>query len=39
MRYPGAVEVDGVDGWWERPDGPLVTPGEYIAELEVGGWA
>ena len=37
MRYPGAVEVDGVDGWWERPDGPLVVPGEYIAELVVAG--
>ncbi|MDE2749450.1 MAG: glycosyl hydrolase [Chloroflexota bacterium] len=37
MRYPGAVEIDGVDGWWERPDGPLVTPGEYVAELEIAG--
>ena len=37
MRYPGAVEVDGVDGWWERPDGPLVVPGEYVVELVVAG--
>ncbi len=37
MRYPGAVAVDGVDGWWERPDGPLVVPGEYVAELVVDG--
>ena len=37
MRYPGAAAVDGVDGWWERPDGPLVVPGEYGAELVVDG--
>ena len=37
MRYPGATDVDGVDGWWARPDGPLVVPGEYVAELVVDG--
>ena len=37
MRYPGAAEVDGVDGWWERPDGPMVVPGDYVAELVVNG--
>ena len=37
MRYPGAAAVDGVDGWWARPDGPLVLPGEYVAELAVAG--
>lgn len=37
MRYPGALAVDGVDGWWARPDGPLVQPGEYVAELVLAG--
>ena len=37
MRYPGATDVDGVDGAWERADGPLIAPGEYVAELAVGG--
>lgn len=37
MRYAGAAAVDGVAGWWDRPDGPLVLPGEYIAELVVAG--
>ena len=37
MRYPGAVEVAGVDGSWGRPDGPLVVPGGYVAELVVDG--
>ena len=37
MRTPGAAAVDGVAGWWERPDGPLVLPGEYVAELVVDG--
>ena len=35
MRYPGAVDVAGVDGSWARLDGPLVVPGEYVAELVV----
>lgn len=37
MRYPGAVAVDGLAGSWERPHGPLVVPGEYLAELAIGG--
>ena len=37
LRYPGAAAVDGVDGWWERPDGPMAVPGEYVAELVVDG--
>ena len=37
MRYEGAAEVEGVDGWWERPDGPTIVPGQYEAELLVGG--
>ena len=37
MRYAGSVAVDGVAGWWERPDGPMVVPGEYEAELVAGG--
>ena len=36
LRYPGATAVEGVDGAWDRPDGPMVVPGDYIAEL-VGG--
>ncbi len=36
LRYPGAVSVEGIDGAWERPDGPLAAPGEYSAELIVG---
>ena len=36
MRYEGAAAVAGVEGWWERPDGPMVVPGEYEAELMVG---
>ena len=37
LRYPGAEAVEGVDGWWERPDGPLLVPGQYLAELLVDG--
>jgi len=36
LRYPGAVDVDESLASWERPDGPLVVPGEYVAELVVG---
>ena len=36
LRYPGAVDVDESLASWERPDGPLVVPGEYAAELAVG---
>ncbi|MCY4020245.1 MAG: glycosyl hydrolase [Chloroflexi bacterium] len=36
LRYPGAVDVDKSLASWERPDGPLVVPGEYVAELVVG---
>ncbi len=37
MRYPGAALVEGVDGAWERADGPMVSPGSYLAELVVAG--
>ncbi len=36
LRYPGAVDVDESLASWERPEGPLVVPGEYVAELVVG---
>ena len=36
LRYSGAVDVDESLASWERPDGPLVVPGEYVAELLVG---
>ncbi|MCY3780768.1 MAG: glycosyl hydrolase [Chloroflexi bacterium] len=37
LRYPGAVSVEGLDGAWDRPDGPMIVPGEYLAELVVDG--
>ncbi len=37
MRCPGSTAVDGVDGSWGRPDGPLVVPGDYVVELVVDG--
>ena len=37
LRYPGALSVSDVPGAWERPDGPMIPPGEYVAELEAGG--
>ena len=37
LRYPGAESVAGVDGAWDRPDGPMIVPGEYLAELTVAG--
>ncbi len=37
LRYPGAVSVEGLDGAWDRPDGPMIVPGEYLAELLVDG--
>ena len=36
LRHAGAVDVDESLASWERPDGPLVVPGEYVAELVVG---
>ncbi len=36
LRYPGAVDVDESLASWERPDGPLVVPGKYVAELVLG---
>ncbi len=37
LRYPGAASVAGVDGAWDRPDGPMILPGEYLAELVAAG--
>ena len=37
LRYPGALSVEAVEGAWERLDGPLAPPGEYLAELVVDG--
>ncbi len=36
LRYPGALSVEGIDGAWERADGPMIVPGEYTAELVAG---
>ena len=36
LRYPGALSVDGIDGSWERADGPMIVPGDYSAELVAG---
>ena len=33
LRFPGAVDVDDELKSWERPDGPLVVPDQYRAEL------
>ena len=37
LRYPGALSVEGIDGAWNRPDGPMIVPGEYLAELVAAG--
>ena len=37
LRYAGALAVDESLASWERPEGPLATPGEYIAEIVQGG--
>ena len=37
LRYEGAALVEGVDGAWERLDGPMIVPGEYMAALVVDG--
>ena len=37
LRYPGAFSVEGIDGAWEREDGPMIVPGDYTAELVAGG--
>ncbi len=37
LRYPGALAVEGVDGAWDRHDGPMIAPGIYLAELVVAG--
>ena len=37
LRFPGAVDVvDALDSW-RRPDGPMVAPGHYLAELVLDG--
>ncbi len=35
MRYPGAEDVVDILPSWSRPNGPLIVPGEYLAELVV----
>ena len=37
LRYGGAEDVDEELASWERPDGPLVAPGDYVAELVAAG--
>ena len=37
LRYPGAENIEGIDGAWERKDGPMIVPGEYTAELVANG--
>ena len=37
LRLPGVVDVVDALASWERPDGPMVVPGEYVAELVVSG--
>ncbi len=37
LRLPGVVDVVDALASWERSDGPMVVPGEYIAELVVSG--
>ncbi len=37
LRYAGATDVEGIEGAWERPEGPLALPGDYRAELVVDG--
>jgi hypothetical protein len=37
LRYPGAEDVTSEFTSWSRPDGPMVVPGSYVAELEVDG--
>jgi photosystem II stability/assembly factor-like uncharacterized protein len=37
MRYSGVPNLDAADlNVWERPDGPMVLPGAYTAELTIG---
>ena len=33
LRYSGALDVDESLASWERPEGPMAVPGEYVAEL------
>ncbi len=37
LRSGGVVDVDSSLASWSRPDGPLVTPGNYVVELVVAG--
>ncbi len=37
LRFPGAVDVVDSLASWERPDGPMVVPGQYLAELVLNG--
>ena len=36
LRYSGAESIEGIDGAWERPDGPMIVPGDYQADLVIG---
>ncbi|HEV2528182.1 MAG TPA: glycosyl hydrolase [Thermomicrobiales bacterium] len=38
LRTPGATSLDGVSlSTWERPNGPMIVPGDYEVRLTVNG--